>query len=67
VPLIFLAHRFKLPGIDCEVAKQAPPNGFLNERERLLGVPCFYFSNLSLELCCYQPVFLSFDARLGLC
>jgi hypothetical protein len=44
--VIFLAHRFELPGIGYGVcAKQAPSNSFLNERERLLGVPCFYFSN----------------------
>ncbi len=65
---ISLAHRFKLPGIRCGVcAKQAPSNSFLNERERLLGIPRFYFSSLSPELCCYQPLFLSFNARLGLC
>ena len=43
---IRMAHRFELPGIGYGVcAKQAPSNSFLNERERLLGVPCFYFSN----------------------
>ena len=75
--VIFLAHRFKLPGFGCGVcAKQALSNSFLNERERFLGVPCFYFSSLSPEhgvpcFClsslspefgCYQLAFLSFDA-----
>jgi hypothetical protein len=45
----------------------APIDSLLDERERLLGVPCSRFSNLGAELCCYKSVLLRFNARLSLC
>jgi hypothetical protein len=47
-------------------AKQARADGFFNERERLLGLSCFGFSNFGAKLCGRQFILLGFNARLGL-
>ena len=46
--------------------KETPTDGFLNERERLLGLTCFSFGCLRTELHRRQPIFGSFDTRLSL-
>ena len=46
--------------------KETPTDGFLNERERLLGLTCFGFGCLRTELHRRQPIFGSFDTRLSL-
>jgi hypothetical protein len=46
--------------------KETPTDGFLNERERLLGLTCFSFGCLRTELHRRQPIFGGFDRRLTL-
>jgi hypothetical protein len=46
--------------------KETPTDGFLNERERLLGLTCFGFGCLRTEFHRRQPIFGSFDTRLSL-
>jgi hypothetical protein len=46
--------------------KEAPTDGFLNERERLLGLTCVGFGRLRTELHRRQPIFGGFDTRLSL-